>query len=217
MVYIINYFTFVEYYKPICMETKKLSEKESLELIAQVIRNSKNNLESGRGNSFLIWGFATFASTLIVGIALYLSGDARWNWLWFLVPAIGYTAGHIRTRNKNKVITFMDNAVQKLWLVVGITAVIAPAVLAFKYPGLIPFVEILIVSLGLAITGLIIDFKPGFIGGAAGIVIAFCTLFAANLDILILFGAWSISSMIIPGIKLNHYIKTNHKLQHDRV
>ena len=39
------------------MEERKLNEKESLELIAQMIQNSKKNLQVGRGNQFILWGW----------------------------------------------------------------------------------------------------------------------------------------------------------------
>lgn len=38
------------------MEDKKLNEKESLELIAQMIQNTRRNLDEGSGNMFLVWG-----------------------------------------------------------------------------------------------------------------------------------------------------------------
>ena len=40
------------------MEERKLNEKESLELIAQMIQNSKKNLQVGRGNQFILLGMA---------------------------------------------------------------------------------------------------------------------------------------------------------------
>lgn len=38
------------------MEDRKLNEKESLELITQMIRNTRRNLDAGSGNMFLLWG-----------------------------------------------------------------------------------------------------------------------------------------------------------------
>ena len=39
------------------MEDKKLNEKESLELITQMIQNTRRNLDTGSGNMFLVWGY----------------------------------------------------------------------------------------------------------------------------------------------------------------
>ena len=39
------------------MEEKKLTERESLELISQMIRSTRENMEVGSGNQFLAWGY----------------------------------------------------------------------------------------------------------------------------------------------------------------
>lgn len=38
------------------MENKKLNEKESLELISQMIQNTRTRVEKDGGTPFLIWG-----------------------------------------------------------------------------------------------------------------------------------------------------------------
>ena len=48
------------------MEDRKLNEKESLELITQMIRNTRRNLDAGSGNMFLLWGYVCVLLTLVV-------------------------------------------------------------------------------------------------------------------------------------------------------
>ena len=48
------------------MEEKPLNEKESLELITQMIRNTQKKMEKGSGLPFLIWGYVTIAVSLAV-------------------------------------------------------------------------------------------------------------------------------------------------------
>lgn len=43
------------------MEERLLNEKESLELITQMINSSKKNMEVGQGNIMLFWGYFTTA------------------------------------------------------------------------------------------------------------------------------------------------------------
>ena len=38
------------------MENKKLNETESIELIIQMIRNTRRNIVVGGGNQFIVWG-----------------------------------------------------------------------------------------------------------------------------------------------------------------
>ena len=46
------------------MEERKLNEKESLELIAQMIQNTKNRMETNCGMPFLLWGYTTVFTSL---------------------------------------------------------------------------------------------------------------------------------------------------------
>ena len=46
------------------MENKKLNEKESLELISQMIQNTRTRVEKDGGTPFLIWGYGTVIISL---------------------------------------------------------------------------------------------------------------------------------------------------------
>lgn len=48
------------------MEERLLNEKESLELITQMINSSKKNMEIGQGNYLLVWGYFTTALSIIL-------------------------------------------------------------------------------------------------------------------------------------------------------
>ena len=56
------------------MEEKKLSEQESLELISQMIRSTRKNMEVGSGNQFLYWGYFTAALSVLVFLLVYYTG-----------------------------------------------------------------------------------------------------------------------------------------------
>lgn len=83
------------------MEEKKMfTEKESLELISQMIQMTKENLERGSGNVFLIYGYAAVALSVVVYAAVYITGRPLWNALWFLmfIPAIVMKVLQVRTK-----------------------------------------------------------------------------------------------------------------------
>ena len=48
------------------MEEKKLNEKESLELITQMIRQSRKNIGTGSGNRFLLYGYLAVVLAVVV-------------------------------------------------------------------------------------------------------------------------------------------------------
>jgi hypothetical protein len=105
------------------MEEKQLNEKESLELITQMIRNTQQRIEKGNGIPFLIWGYTTVLVSLLVWYMLKSTGNDYWNLLWFLIPSIGFTAMTITMQKENKgVKTYLDKVIMYVWIVVGIAA-----------------------------------------------------------------------------------------------
>ena len=61
------------------MDNKKLNEQESLELITQMIQNTKFKMVKNAGTPFLIWGYMTVVTSLLV---------YYWQFLWLLMPAV---------------------------------------------------------------------------------------------------------------------------------
>ena len=57
------------------MEDKVLTEKESLDLISQMIRNTRSRLEDNSGIPFLIWGYTTVIVAVIVWSLVTTSGN----------------------------------------------------------------------------------------------------------------------------------------------
>ena len=48
------------------MEDRKLSEKESLDIITQMINSSKRNMKVGSGNVLLYWGYFTVLLSVVI-------------------------------------------------------------------------------------------------------------------------------------------------------
>lgn len=77
------------------MEERKLNEKESLELIAQMIQNTKNRLETNCGMPFLFWGYTTIFVSLLVWFLVVTTRNYYWQYLWFLLPIIAGTGTYL--------------------------------------------------------------------------------------------------------------------------
>ena len=65
------------------MEERKLNEKESLELIAQMIQNTKNRLETNCGMPFLFWGYTTLFVSLLIWFLVVTTRNYYWQYLFF--------------------------------------------------------------------------------------------------------------------------------------
>ena len=83
------------------MEERKLNEKESLELIAQMIQNTRRNLDAGSGNMFLLWGYLGVVVTLLVLAAVYFTKSTAALWLFFMLPIIGWPLTFVLGKNGN--------------------------------------------------------------------------------------------------------------------
>ena len=94
------------------MEERKLNEKESLELIAQMIQNTKKRLETNCGMPFLFWGYTTLFVSLLVWFLVVTTGNYYWQYLWFLLPIIAGTGSYLSTRNQQPGIkTHLDKVI----------------------------------------------------------------------------------------------------------
>lgn len=71
------------------MEEKKISEQESLELINQMIEQTRRDSTVGSGNTFLIWGYVCMVVSLAVFVAAY-TGPGAWGWLYLGIPVMGW-------------------------------------------------------------------------------------------------------------------------------
>lgn len=192
------------------MQDKALNEKESLALIAQMIQNTQKRFEKGTGANMLVWGYATVFATFSVWLALRLTGNPNWNFLWFLIPLIGYPYIVFQSRQPKLVKTYIDKVIKYIWMVVGITGFFLSAATIFNFMWAFPilFVVILMMGMGSMLTGLVTEFKPSVIGSFAGMLIGFVNYLVPDYDIKMLtFALAFICIDVIPGHILNYRAK----------
>ena len=84
------------------MEEKKISEKESLELISQMIQQTKKDSVIGSGDMFLMWGYLCVLTSLSVYLITYVSMENHWRWLYLAIPVVGFIASGIMARRMSK-------------------------------------------------------------------------------------------------------------------
>lgn len=193
------------------MEERKLEAAESLALIGRMIENTRSRMVRNSGRPLLAWGYATVLTTLVVWGAVAYFQDGRWNYLWMLLPLLGWLLMWL-TREKapeGAVRTFVDRVIGIVWLVMGLSAWFVSMLSLFSLMRLpILFIILLLMGMGTTITGLIIRFKPVIAGGIAAIAIAPFSMIAPNMWQPLLFIAGFTVMMIIPGHILNY--KSNH-------
>lgn len=197
------------------MEDKRITNQESLELIARMIRNTQDRFERGAGKPFLIWGYTTVAVSLAVWYMVNTTGDYQWNWLWFALPLIG-SFGMLAFMKKGpkSVKTFIDSAINQVWFVLGLCAILVScyAMVAGKHLPTLMIISILILA-AQAITGGIIKLPYIKIMGLAGIVLAFGLPCLKGVDQILGFAGLFFIAMVIPGHIMNLQARKRNKIK----
>ena len=202
------------------MEDKKLTEKESLEVITSMIARTKARY-LGSGNILLMWGYLAVFSSILVWILLAATQQNVWNWLWFAIPVIGMPLTSIMARREkrtNGVVTYSDKITSHLWSIFGVSEIVLTLIcLGFSLIGGIKCWTAMIVYTIIAAPfaeiaqGLIVKEKSltwgGIVGLAIGMVLVCCVTgkipLLANwfMPLFILF--WVVM-MIVPEIGRAH-------------
>lgn len=191
------------------METRKLTQNESIELIATMIAQTRQKFERGSGTIFLLWGYISFLTSAAVWIATTLSPNPAWNILWWAIPVLGFPLMFIIKRNHPKnARTYIDRFISYIWIVTGSVAVVFP--MAGMFVPIMNFVtipvETLVLSIAVTITGLTIEFRPLVIGGIISLLLSMLFYFV-NDYYPVIFMAMFVAAMIIPGHILNSRAK----------
>lgn len=196
------------------MEDKKMNEKESLELIAQMIRNTRRNLDTGSGNMFLLWGYASALITLVIWGGLYFTRNPVWMWGFWGIPAVGYPlVSFLQHKRQKGIQSYADKVLGDAWKYLGAVCMVFVISASFTnaYEMILPFTAILL-SVGSIFTGAVIRCTSFFILPGFGIVLGMNMFFdvwerTASFYLLLEFALVIIFAMIIPGHILNYKAK----------
>ena len=205
------------------MEEKKMTERESLELITSMIQRTRERYV-GDGNILLMWGYLSVAVAALVWMMLVATHNQAWNWLWFLIWIIGGTATPIMARRhqvKYGVKSYSDKLTDQIWTIVGYSAIVATlcclGFMLFKgidtWKMMLAFAMIIVPMAEMA-QGIVVKEKSlvtgGAIGLAAGIFTLCCIIGGVQLGVhwfMPLFIVAFICMMIIPGHIINRKAK----------
>ncbi len=202
------------------MEDRKLTEKESLEIITSMIARTKQRY-IGDGNILLVWGYLTVAVAVLIWILLLTTHNPAWNWLWFLIWIIGGAVTPVmsrKQRSENRVKNYSDTLTSRIWSTVGFSAIISTFIClgfllikgADTWSMMFAFALIIVPFAEIA-QGIVIREKVLVTGGAIGLVVGIFTLCCIAGQVM-LYASWFmplfivtfIAMMIVPGHILNY-------------
>lgn len=203
------------------MEEKRMTERESLALISQMIQRTKDRVRIGDGNLLLLWGYVSVGVALTVYAALWLTHDPASNWLWLLIPIVGIAVQKIMGHHKPaapKASTYVDRISSGIWQIVSVMAFFGMGTcLGFTVCGYgtrgwtaMLLYAFIIVGFGTAAQGIVLRERSLVFGGLfslmAGGIVTCCVLSGIPLLaawVLPLYIVCFVLMMIVPGHIIN--------------
>lgn len=208
------------------MEEKIINEKESIELIARMISDTKSRLEVGDGNILLYWGLLTVAVATIVWCAVTITGNAAYNGLWGLL-AFGWLFNYRLTKEKKSrgYRSYTDKMCSVIWTTVGVLGLCGVVMcVVFQYATgysswfAMFLYALIIVGSGVVGSGAALKIKSMVYGGAFsilyGMVIMCCILTGVSLDFIWMMPGFILCfalMMIVPGIEMRRLARKGHE------
>lgn len=190
------------------MEDKRISEKESLELIARMIRETQDNTARYAAYPLLIWGYTTVIVSVIIWFLYLQTGLGEVNFLWFALPIIAAPLTIIfeRKNGKKGAKNYIDRITTQIWVVFGTVGFTLSCFSFFVHIHIL-FVISLLMGMSTALTGLVSKYKPLSAAGICGIILCFSMLFIRGTEVYLIFAAIFIVMMIVPGHIMNKQMK----------
>ena len=188
------------------METNDMTPEKSLQLISEAISKSRRDFEKNSGTPMIIWGITVLVFSLIIWLVLRSTENPMWNLLWFAVPAFGWPATRILTKDKkvNGAKNFINGTIGQVWIGYGIFAVATALILVFTMPQLTAPVNIAMLGYGTFMTGMLLKNRyimaGGIITGIGGVA---ALAILKTYDATLIFTMASLTSLIIPGMMMN--------------
>jgi hypothetical protein len=205
------------------MEEKRISEKESLEIITEMISRTKDHY-IGDGNILMLWGYLTVVMTAVIWALLALTHNGVWNWLWFAIWIVGGIVTPIMARKnqrRNGVKSYSDKISSSIWSIVGYSGIVSTlcclGFLLLKgvdcWSMMFAFALIIVPFAEMA-QGIVVREKSFLVGGGIGLLTGIFTVccIAGGITLeanwfLPLFIVAFIFMMIVPGHILNSKYK----------
>lgn len=193
------------------MNEKQMTQQESLAIITKMIAMTQRKMEQSGGGQLLLWGYLSLFTTGIITLTGVLGWRAN-GWLWLLIPIVGLPLSWLLDRKyPQEVSSWRDEILSKIWLVFTCIFCLVPIVLLLaRQPQQIFFIEMLLMTTGVILTGTILRLNSLIIGGVIGLSIACVScLLTVNWPYMILMlSLIFIFALIIPGHII--YAKRNH-------
>lgn len=199
------------WHKSDIMETKKnkLSEKESLEIITNMISTAKGNIQS-EYVFFLIWGWIITIACLLHYALIKFTNLAHPEMAWSIVllgAILSFWHG-MKISKKSKVSTYTDKIYGQIWFAFLVSYVIILVFMKTINFNINPIILILAGG-STYLSGIVIKFKPLVYGGIVLWVFGTINFLIPGEYQLLVSALGIILGYLVPGYMLKNKAKNN--------
>ena len=190
------------------MEEKNLTEKESLELISQMIKETKHRLYVEDGNALILSGVWIVVVAALTTATTLITGNPNAQALWALVALVVPFVRTIRRKkaSANGRVSYVDKMVRQLWLINSYSVIAATIIALVTSWVVLLLYAFVIVGFCAAAQGVVVREKSlvvgGFISEVLGGVVAGMALCQLPLNLEYVVPMMMVSymaMMIVPG------------------
>lgn len=158
------------------MVQDRLNEQRSLEIISQMIADTKSHIDNNSGKYFLLWGYTTVIITLFEYVVMTQHLPLTLTWGWFALPIIGGIGTYMLNRSAKRAEgeqpkSYLDRSVSAVWVTFGISYLFI-YIAALVYHTNIFFLTAIMMGMGTVISGAICRHKILTISGTSGMVLS---------------------------------------------
>lgn len=155
---------------------RELDEHRSIEIISQMITDTRSHIDRDSSRYFLLWGYTTVVVTLFEYIVMACNLPLILTWGWFALPLIGGIGTYLLIRASKRAKTrqpksYLDRSVSAVWLTFGISYLFV-YIAALVYHTNIFFLTAILMGMGTVISGIICRHKVLTISGIVGITLS---------------------------------------------
>lgn len=173
-----------------------MSPKESLDIIARMMSQTRRSVLSDVYFPFLVWGWSTMGICLTVYLGLVLTGDATWKYAWLLLPVVGLCGLMAHGKRELQVNTELTGSLLMIWRMLGLVLA-GFSVTAYIVSFNVLFFILLMLAIGSYVTGAVIKYAvfalclygrachcPGYVAcGRPEAIVAFRGSYSGDDDI----------------------------------
>lgn len=177
--------------------------KESLEIISRMMNDTRRNVMLDSRMPLLVWGWLSFAVSVMVYAGLRLTGDFRWNFAWFLILLIGIPLVKILKPAVRPVTTAISKSLVVIWKMLAVLIAVFSTV-SFFADFKILSVVLMILAIGSFITGELIRYPFLKYSSVPGFVVSVLLWWTTGLNQILIFAVMMLIMMVLPAYKMKH-------------